>query len=66
VGDSVAQMYQGGQQPVDKHQSMPGAHPDCPLAWSIGQPCVLTRLPARSQLGQDHRGQARDTAIGDR
>ncbi len=28
MGDSVAQVHQGGQQPVEEHQPMPGTGPD--------------------------------------
>ena len=51
MGDPVAQMDQGGQQPVDEHQPVPGAGSDRPPARPISQSRVLPRLPARSQLG---------------
>jgi hypothetical protein len=50
MGDPVAQVHQGGQQPVDEHQPVPGAGPDRPLPRPIGQPRVLARLPARPQF----------------
>ncbi len=69
MGDPVTQVHQGGQQPVHEHQPVPGASSDRPLARPIGQPCVLARLPARSQLGdqlrQNLRGQSGHSAIGD-
>jgi hypothetical protein len=69
MGDSVAQVHQGGQQPVEEHQPVPGAGADCPLPGPIGQPRVLACLPARSQLGdqlgQDLPGQSGHPAIGD-
>ena len=68
MGDPVAQMDQGGQQPVDEHQPVPGAGSDRPPARPIGQPCVLACLPARSQFGdqfgQDLSGQSGHPAIG--
>ncbi len=51
MGDPVAQVHQGGQQPVQEHQPVPSTGPDRPLPRPVGQPCVLARLPARSQLG---------------
>ncbi len=70
MGDSVAQVHQGGQQPVEEHQPVPGASSDRPPARPIGQPRVLARLPARPQLGdqlrQNLRGQSGHPAIGDR
>jgi hypothetical protein len=69
VCDSVAQVHEGGQQPVDEHQPVPGASPHRPPARSIGQACVLACLPARAQLGdqlsQDLPGQPGQPAIGD-
>jgi hypothetical protein len=69
MGDPVAQVHQGGQQPVDEHQPVPGTGSDRPPARPIGQACLLTRLPARSQLGdqlgQDLPGQSGHPAIGD-
>ena len=69
MGDAVAQVHQGGQQPVEKHQPVPGTGSDRPLPRPIGQPCLLTRLPAQShlgdQLGQDLPGQSGHPAIGD-
>jgi hypothetical protein len=68
VGDPVAQVHQGGQQPVDEHQPMPGTGPDRPLPRPIGQACLPARLPARPQLDdqlrEDLRGQPRHSAIG--
>ena len=68
MGDPVAQVHQGGQQPVNKHQPVPGTGPDRPPTQPTGQPCVLARLPARPQLGdqlrQDLRGQPGHSAIG--
>jgi len=65
----VAQVHQGGQQPVEEHQPVPGTGPDRPPARPIGQPRILARLPARSQLGdqlsQDLSGQSGHMAIGD-
>ena len=62
MGDPVAQVHEGGQQPVEEHQPVPGSGSDRSLARPIGQPCVLTRLPTRPQLGdqvgQDLRGQS--------
>jgi hypothetical protein len=67
MSDPVAQVHQGGQSLVDEHQPVPGTGPDRPLPRPIGKPCVLARLPARPQLGdqlsQDLRGQPRHTAI---
>ncbi len=37
--------------PVEEHQAVPGTGPDRPLPRPIGQSCVLTRLPAGPQLG---------------
>jgi len=69
MGDPVAQVHQGGQSPVDAHQPVPGVRPDRPLARPIGQPCLLGRLPARPQLGDQLRqhlpGQSRHRAIAD-
>ncbi len=48
VGDPVAQVHQGGQQPVEEHQPMPSTRSDRPLARPVAQPCVLARLPARA------------------
>jgi len=61
VGDSVAQMHEGGQQPVEEHQPMPGTGPDCPLTRPIGP----ARLPARAQLSQDLPGRPGHPAISD-
>jgi hypothetical protein len=69
MGDAVAQMDQGGQQPVGEDQPVPGAGADRPSARPIGQACVPARLPARSQLrdqlGQDLPRQSGHPAIGD-
>jgi hypothetical protein len=69
VGDPVAQVHQGGQQPVDEHQPVPGTGPDRPLPRPIGQPCLLARLPARPELGdqlsQHFPGQSGHPTIGD-
>jgi hypothetical protein len=66
----MAQMHQGGQQPVDEHQPVPGTGSDRPLPRPICQPCVLARLPARPELGdqlsEDLRGQPRHSVIGNR
>ncbi len=51
MGDSVAQVQEGGQQPVDDHQPIRGAGADRPLTRPIGQSCVPTCLPARPELG---------------
>ncbi len=51
MGDLVALVHQGGQQPVDEHQPVPPAGSDRPPARPIGKACVLARVPARSQLG---------------
>ena len=51
MGDPVTEVHEGGQQPVDEHQPVPGACSDRPLPRPICQSCVLTRLPSRSQLG---------------
>jgi hypothetical protein len=64
----VAQVHQGGQQPVDDHQPMPGtARP--PLARPTGQPRVLAPLPARpqfrDQLSEHFPGQPDHPAMGD-
>jgi hypothetical protein len=67
MDDSVAQVHQGGQQPVDEHQLVPGTGADRPLPRSIGQACVLARLPARQfdeQLSEGLRGQCGHSAIG--
>ena len=68
MGDSVAQVHQGGQQPVDEHQRVPGAGTDGPLARPIGQTCVPARLPGRPELGdqlsEGLRGQSGHSAIG--
>ena len=37
MGDSVAQVHQGGQQPVDEHQPVPGASSDRQLPRPLGQ-----------------------------
>jgi hypothetical protein len=70
MGAPVAQVDQGGRQPVEEHQPVPGAGADRPPARPIGQACVLARLPARSQLdgqlGEDLPGQPGHPAIGDR
>ena len=67
MGDCVAQVHEGGQQPVEEHQPVPGT--GRPSARPIGQPRVLARLPARPELGdqlsQDLRGQSGHPAIGD-
>jgi hypothetical protein len=70
MGHSVAQVHQGGQQPVDEHQPVPGTRPDRPPPpRPIGQPRVPARLSARSQLGdqlsQNLPGQPGHPAIGD-
>jgi hypothetical protein len=69
VGDAVAQVYQGGQKPVDEHQPVPGTCPDRPPARLIGQACILARLPSRPQLGdqfsQNLSGQPGHPAIGE-
>jgi hypothetical protein len=61
MGDPVAPEHRGGQQPVDEHP-VPGTASDRPLVRPIGQSRVLTRLPARPQLGdqlsQDREGQS--------
>jgi hypothetical protein len=54
-GDPVAQVQQGDQQPVSEHQPVPGAGSDRPLTRPIGQPRVLTRLPARSSSARTAR-----------
>jgi len=68
VRDPVAQVHEGGQQPVNEHQPVPGTGPDRPLPRPNGQPCVLARLPARphfdDQLSEDLRGQPGHSAIG--
>jgi hypothetical protein len=65
----VAQVHEGGQQPVDEHQPVPGTRPDRPPPRPIGQPRVPARLPARPQLGdqlsQNLPGQPGHPAIGD-
>jgi hypothetical protein len=64
----VVQVHQGGQQPVDEHQPIPGSRPDRPPARPIGQSCVLARLLARpqlgDQLGQNLSGQSGHPATG--
>ena len=69
MGDSMAQVDQGGQQPVDEHQPMPGAGPDRPLTWPIGQACLPARLPSRpeldDQLSEDLREQSGHPAFSD-
>ncbi len=55
MGDPVAQGHQGRQQPVDEHQLVPDTGSDRPPPGPIGQPRVLARLPARSQLGDQLR-----------
>jgi hypothetical protein len=74
MGAPVAQADQGGRQPVEEHQPVPGTGPDRPPPRPIGQACVLARLPARAkldgqldgQLGEDFPGQPGHPAIGDR
>ncbi|MEX5721065.1 hypothetical protein [Geodermatophilus maliterrae] len=65
----MAQVHQGGQQPVNEHQPVPRARPDRPLARPIGQSRVLARLPFRpelsDQLGEHFLGQSGHAAIGD-
>ena len=69
MGDSVAQVHQGGQQPVEEHQPVPGTGSDRPSTRAIDQSRVLACLPARSQLGdqlgQDLARQSGHSAIGD-
>ncbi len=69
MGDPVPQLHQGGQQPFNEHQPVPGASADRPPARPIGQPCVLAGLPAWSQLGdqlsEHFSGQPGHMAIGD-
>ncbi len=69
MGDPVAQVHQGGQQPVEEHQPVPGTGSDRPPTRPIGQPRVLTRLPARPELGdqlsQHFPGQPGHPAIDD-
>ena len=52
MGDSVAGVHQGGQQPVDEYQPLPGTRPYRPLARPIGQSRLLARLPAWPQLAR--------------
>jgi hypothetical protein len=68
MSDPMAQVHQGGQQPVDDHHPIPGTGSDRPPARPIGQPCVLARLPARAQLGDELSQQFPWTArsLGDR
>jgi hypothetical protein len=70
MGDSVAQVHQGGRQPVEEHQPVPGTGPDCLLARPVGQSHVLACMPARPELGdqfgQHFSGQSGHSAIGDR
>ena len=62
-------MHEGGQQPIDEDQPVPGTGSDRPPARPIGQPGVLACLPARPELGdqfrQDLSGQSGHSAIGD-
>jgi hypothetical protein len=68
VGDAVAQVHQGGQQPVDEHQPVLCTGADRPPARPIGQSRVLARLPARPQLGDQLRQDLPGTirSLGDR
>ncbi len=70
MGDSVAQVHQGAQQPVDEHQPVPGAGSDRSLSRPNDRPCVLACLPARSQLddqlSEDLWGPPGHPAVGDR
>jgi hypothetical protein len=70
MGDPVPQMDQGGQQPADAYQPVPGTGSDRPPARPIGQTCVLARLSARAQFGDQLRqhlsGQSGHPAIGNR
>jgi len=69
MGDSMAQMHEGGQQPIEERQPVPGTGSDRPLPWPIGPsrfPAVLpTRPPLGNQLSHGLTGQSGHPAIGD-
>jgi hypothetical protein len=69
VGDAVAQLHQGGRQPVEEHHPGAGHRFDRLLARPIGQPCALARPAARAQLGDQLRPALRERsghpAVGD-
>ena len=59
MSDSMAQMHQGGQQPVDEHRPMPGAGADRALARPIGQ----SRVPARAPSATSSARTSRDSPV---
>jgi hypothetical protein len=65
MGNSVTQVHQGGQQPVDEPQPVPGAGSDRPSARPIGPPRVPARTQLGDQLNQGRRGQPGHPTIGD-
>ncbi|MFI9723915.1 hypothetical protein ACIHFE_30400 [Streptomyces sp. NPDC052396] len=54
----MPELHEGGQQPVDEDQLVPGPGPDSPLPVPGGKPGLVTLMPQRADLGNefgDHR-----------
>ncbi|MGV9553082.1 hypothetical protein [Streptomyces ardesiacus] len=69
MSDSVAEVHEGGQEPVDEDQPVLRTGTDSPLPWPGGKPGLVLFMPQRAKLSHEfsnHVGrQARDPPIAD-